>query len=53
TTSGIPLRCDFGGCYINQTLGPCKGGLHFHPLMNLRIVKFLVFQQTLRTALSP
>ncbi|KAJ0800852.1 putative glutamate dehydrogenase (NADP(+)) [Helianthus annuus] len=38
---------------FNQTLGPCRGGLRFHPLMNLSIAKFLSFQQTLRTALSP
>ncbi|KAI3786157.1 hypothetical protein L1987_45289 [Smallanthus sonchifolius] len=38
---------------FNQTLGPCRGGLRFHPLMNLSIAKFLGFQQTLRTALSP
>ncbi|XP_076884974.1 uncharacterized protein LOC143534355 [Bidens hawaiensis] len=38
---------------FNQTLGLCRGGLRFHPLMNLSIAKFLGFQQTLRTALSP
>ncbi|PWA62965.1 amino acid dehydrogenase family protein [Artemisia annua] len=38
---------------FNQTLGPCRGGLRFHPLMNLSTAKFLGFQQTLRTALSP
>ncbi|KAF5793372.1 putative glutamate dehydrogenase (NADP(+)) [Helianthus annuus] len=30
---------------FNQTLGPCRGGLRFHPLMNLSIAKFLGFQQ--------
>ncbi|CAL5443851.1 unnamed protein product [Camellia sinensis] len=38
---------------FNQTLGPCRGGLRFHPLMNLSIAKFLGFQQTLKSALSP
>ncbi|XAR67649.1 Glutamate dehydrogenase (NADP(+)) [Bertholletia excelsa] len=38
---------------FNQTLGPCRGGLRFHPSMNLSIAKFLGFQQTLRSALSP
>lgn len=39
--------------YFNQTLGPCRGGLHFHPSMNLSIAKFLSFEQTLKNALSP
>ncbi|KAK6914781.1 Glutamate/phenylalanine/leucine/valine dehydrogenase, C-terminal, partial [Dillenia turbinata] len=38
---------------FNQTLGPCRGGLRFHPTMNLSIAKFLSFQQTLKNALSP
>ncbi|KVH97956.1 Glutamate/phenylalanine/leucine/valine dehydrogenase [Cynara cardunculus var. scolymus] len=39
--------------HFNQTLGPCRGGLRFNPSMNLSITKFLGFQQTLKTALSP
>ncbi|KAI3684207.1 hypothetical protein L6452_33428 [Arctium lappa] len=39
--------------HFNQTLGPCRGGLRFNPSMNLSIAKFLGFQQTLKTALSP
>ncbi|KAL7114089.1 hypothetical protein ACP275_04G098600 [Erythranthe tilingii] len=39
--------------HFNQTLGPCRGGLRFHPSMNLSVAKFLSFQQTLRNALSP
>ncbi|KAL2243262.1 NADP-specific glutamate dehydrogenase isoform X1 [Sesamum indicum] len=39
--------------HFNQTLGPCRGGLRFHPLMNLSIAKFLSFEQTLKNALSP
>lgn len=30
---------------FNQTLGPCRGGIRFHPLMNLSIAKFLGFEQ--------
>lgn len=39
--------------HFNQTLGPCRGGLRFHPSMNLSIAKFLAFEQTLKNALSP
>ncbi|KAI3463280.1 hypothetical protein Pfo_019943 [Paulownia fortunei] len=39
--------------HFNQTLGPCRGGLRFHPSMNLSIAKFLSFEQTLKNALSP
>lgn len=31
--------------HFNQTLGPCRGGLRFHPSMNLSIAKFLAFEQ--------
>ncbi|XP_042020852.1 NADP-specific glutamate dehydrogenase-like [Salvia splendens] len=39
--------------HFNQALGPCRGGLRFHPLMNLSIAKFLSFEQTFKNALSP
>ncbi|KAH6773439.1 Amino acid dehydrogenase family protein [Perilla frutescens var. hirtella] len=39
--------------HFNQTLGPCRGGLRFHPSMNLSIAKFLSFEQTFKNALSP
>lgn len=39
--------------HFNQTLGPCRGGLRFHPSMNLGIAKFLSFEQTFKNALSP
>ncbi|XP_075479609.1 uncharacterized protein LOC142520501 isoform X1 [Primulina tabacum] len=39
--------------HFNQTLGPCRGGLRFHPSMNLSVAKFLSFEQTLKNALSP
>ncbi|CAF2055324.1 unnamed protein product [Brassica napus] len=38
---------------FNQAPGPCRGGIRFHPSMNLSIAKFLGFQQTLKNALSP
>lgn len=38
---------------FSQVLGPCRGGLRFHPSMNLSIAKFLAFEQTLKNALSP
>uniref|UniRef100_A0A2P2MTT7 Uncharacterized protein MANES_04G137500 n=1 Tax=Rhizophora mucronata TaxID=61149 RepID=A0A2P2MTT7_RHIMU len=38
---------------FNQALGPCRGGIRFHPSVNLSIVKFLGFEQTLKNALSP
>ncbi|KAJ9190300.1 hypothetical protein P3X46_001518 [Hevea brasiliensis] len=39
--------------HFNQALGPCRGGIRFHPSMNLSIAKFLGFEQTLKNALSP
>ena len=33
-------------------LGPFKGGLRFHPSVNLSILKFLAFEQTLKNALT-
>jgi glutamate dehydrogenase/leucine dehydrogenase len=32
---------------FNQSMGPCRGGIRFHPSMNLSITKFLGFQQVL------
>ncbi|KAJ4850042.1 hypothetical protein Tsubulata_037742 [Turnera subulata] len=39
--------------HFNQALGPCRGGIRFHPSMNLSIAKFLGFEQTLKNSLSP
>jgi glutamate dehydrogenase (NADP+) len=36
----------------NSVLGPCKGGLRFHPSVNLGIVKFLGFEQIFKNALT-
>ena len=37
---------------FNSTLGPYKGGLRFHPSVNLGIVKFLGFEQIFKNALT-
>ncbi|MDG3012860.1 NADP-specific glutamate dehydrogenase [Rhodococcus sp. D2-41] len=36
----------------NSVLGPYKGGLRFHPSVNLGIVKFLGFEQIFKNALT-
>ena len=36
---------------MNSTLGPYKGGLRFHPSVNLGIMKFLAFEQVFKNAL--
>jgi len=36
----------------NSALGPYKGGLRFHPSVNIGIIKFLGFEQTFKNALS-
>ncbi|WP_282852406.1 NADP-specific glutamate dehydrogenase [Gulosibacter sediminis] len=37
---------------FNSALGPYKGGLRFHPTVNLGIVKFLGFEQTFKNSLT-
>lgn len=37
---------------FNSALGPYKGGLRFHPTVNLGIVKFLAFTQVFKNALT-
>lgn len=37
---------------INNALGPYKGGLRFHPTVNLSILKFLAFEQIFKNALT-
>ena len=34
---------------FNNSIGPYKGGLRFHPSVNLSILKFLGFEQTFKT----
>ncbi|MDM0023434.1 NADP-specific glutamate dehydrogenase [Variovorax saccharolyticus] len=36
----------------SAAIGPYKGGLRFHPSVNLSILKFLAFEQTLKNALT-
>ncbi|MBL31748.1 MAG: NADP-specific glutamate dehydrogenase [Flavobacteriales bacterium] len=36
----------------NSTIGPYKGGLRFHPSVNLSILKFLGFEQIFKNALT-
>ena len=38
---------------FNSAIGPYKGGLRFHPSVNLSILKFLGFEQVLKNALTP
>lgn len=37
---------------FNGAIGPYKGGLRFHPSVNLSILKFLGFEQTFKNALT-
>ena len=37
---------------FNNVLGPYKGGLRFHPSVNLSIIKFLGFEQIFKNALT-
>src|SRR4051794_16869755 len=56
----VPWQDDSGEVQINRgfrvefnsALGPYKGGLRFHPSVNLGIVKFLGFDQTFKNALT-
>ncbi|TDQ53334.1 NADP-specific glutamate dehydrogenase [Actinorugispora endophytica] len=56
----VPWTDDSGEIHVNRgfrvefssTLGPYKGGLRFHPSVNLGIVKFLGFEQIFKNALT-
>jgi len=37
---------------MNSAIGPYKGGLRFHPSVNLSILKFLGFEQTFKNGLT-
>src|SRR3546814_7193101 len=37
---------------FNSALGPYKGGIRFHPSVNLGIIKFLGFEQVFKNALT-
>jgi len=56
----VPWQDDRGGIHINRgfriemnsAIGPYKGGLRFHPSVNLGILKFLAFEQVLKNSLT-
>ena len=56
----VPWQDDAGDVHINRgmrvqfnsALGPYKGGLRFHPSVNLGIIKFLGFEQIFKNALT-
>lgn len=56
----VPWQADDGSVQINRglrvefssALGPFKGGLRFHPSVNVGIVKFLGFEQIFKNALT-
>jgi glutamate dehydrogenase (NADP+) len=56
----VPWQDDRGAYQINRgfrvqmnsALGPYKGGLRFHPSVNLSILKFLAFEQVLKNSLT-
>src|SRR5437763_9590952 len=56
----VPWQDDRGAVHINRGLriemnsaiGPYKGGLRFHPSVNLGILKFLAFEQVLKNSLT-
>ena len=37
---------------FNSAIGPYKGGLRFHPAVNVSMLKFLGFEQTFKNALT-
>ena len=37
---------------MNSAIGPYKGGLRFHPSVNLSILKFLAFEQVFKNSLT-
>lgn len=56
----VPWADDKGQIHVNRgyriefnsALGPYKGGLRFHPSVNLSIIKFLGFEQIFKNALT-
>jgi len=37
---------------MNSAIGPYKGGLRFHPTVNLGVLKFLAFEQVFKNSLT-
>lgn len=56
----VPWQDDQGEVHVNRgfriemnsALGPYKGGLRFHPSVNLSILKFLAFEQVFKNSLT-
>src|SRR3954451_8698060 len=56
----VPWQDDQGEMHVNRgfriqmnsAIGPYKGGLRFHPTVNLGILKFLAFEQVFKNALT-
>tara|TARA_S200000501_G_scaffold303737_1_gene291591 strand:- start:51 stop:1388 length:1338 start_codon:yes stop_codon:yes gene_type:complete len=56
----VPWRNDLGEIKVNRgyrvefssSLGPYKGGLRFHPSVNISILKFLGFEQVFKNSLT-
>ena len=56
----VPWQDDQGNLHVNRgfrvqmnsAIGPYKGGLRFHPSVNLGILKFLAFEQVFKNALT-
>ncbi|MBH09730.1 MAG: NADP-specific glutamate dehydrogenase [Candidatus Marinimicrobia bacterium] len=56
----VPWRNDLGDIEVNRgfrvefnsAIGPYKGGLRFHPSVNLSILKFLGFEQVFKNSLT-
>ena len=56
----VPWRNDIGEIMVNRgfrvefnsAIGPYKGGLRFHPSVNLSILKFLGFEQVFKNSLT-
>ncbi len=56
----VPWMDDSGSIHINRgfriqmnsAIGPYKGGLRFHPSVNLGILKFLAFEQVFKNSLT-
>ena len=56
----VPWQDDRGEIHVNRgfriemnsAIGPYKGGLRFHPSVNLGILKFLAFEQVLKNSLT-
>ncbi|HEY6552345.1 MAG TPA: NADP-specific glutamate dehydrogenase [Vicinamibacteria bacterium] len=56
----VPWQDDTGEIHVNRgmrvqfnsALGPYKGGLRFHPSVNLGILKFLAFEQVFKNSLT-